>query len=287
MNLKELMTNPLPTPPEQVTKMAKKYCQPGEKVKITNEHAEIDGKVYYQVVYLKEKVDLNKPANILPSDINGFLFVQEDGRLLKYEECIEPFKLINGEDSHMRAILFDIGPYWIQKPQFVWHQLKRLLEKVYPVVERSKNTELEKAYHGFYEIPTVMLSTHEEIKEVVENGKKLFSELTTDYLITRDFYDRVDHEYKRLMNSVAEQLRVQIETAEVRKQFLKLFQKQIPIWDIINQLRYLRLYKYHRKLKVDQGTYADYQDIRQDVTREKAGRATREKQIQSIRNPRS
>lgn len=282
MNLKELMTNPLPTPPEQVTKMAKKYCQPGEKYKIYNEHAEIDGKVYYEVVYFT-----GKPSGKDPSNINGFLFVREDGSLPLFKECIEPYKLIAGEDSSIKAILIDIGPYWIQKPQFVWHQLKRLLEKVYPVVERSKNTELEKAYHGFYEIPTVMLSTHEEIKEVVENGKKLFSELTTDYLITRDFYDRVDHEYKRLMNSVAEQLRVQIETAEVRKQFLKLFQKQIPIWDIINQLRYLRLYKYHRKLKVDQGTYADYQDIRQDVTREKAGRATREKQIQSIRNPRS
>ncbi len=287
MNLKELMTNPLPDPPDIVKEMAKKYCQPGEKVKITNEHAEIDGKVYYSVVFLKEKVDLNKPANIRPSDINGFLFVREDGSLPLHEECIEPFRLIAGEDSHIQAILFKIGPDWIQKPQFVWHRLKHLLKKVYPVVERSKNTELEKAYQGFYEIPTVMLSTHEQIKEVVENGKRLFSELTTDYLITRDFYDRVDHEYKRLMNSVAEQLRVQIETAEVCKQFLKLFQKQIPIWDIINQLRYLRLYKYHRKLKVDQGTYEDYQDICQDVTREKAGRATREKQIQSIRNPRS
>ncbi len=282
MNLKKLMTNPLPALPDKVKQMAEKYCYSGEKYRIYPEHAKIDEKVYYLVVYWNEKSSMNDPASV-----TGLLIIQEDGSLALFRNCFEVYKLITGIDTNFKAILIHIGPNWMQKPQFVWHRLKHLLKKVYPVVERSKNTELEKAYQGFYEIPTVMLSTHEQIKEVVENGKKLFSELTTDYLITRDFYDRVDQEYVRLMNLVSEQLRVQIETVEVRKQFLKLFQKQIPIWDIINQIRYLRLFQYHRKLIVDKGTYADYQDIHQDVTRDEANRPLREKQIQSIRNPRS
>ncbi|MBA4601287.1 hypothetical protein H2C83_02880 [Thermoactinomyces sp. AMNI-1] len=278
MNLKKLMTNPLPDPLAQVKEMAKKYCYSGEKYKIYNEHAEIDRENYYMVVYWKEPIK---------ESLTGLLIVREDGELLPFEECFEVYKLLTGVDTHLKTILIHIGPYWIQKPQFVWHRLKRLLEKVYPAVERSKNTELERAYQGFLEIPSVMLSTHEEMKEVVERGKKLFSELTTDYLITRDFYDRVDHEHTLLMNLVAKQLRVQIETDQVRREFLNLFQRQIPLWDIINQLRYLRLFQYHRKLKVDKRTYEGYQDIRQDVKRYEANRPLREKQIQSIRNPRS
>lgn len=168
----------------------------------------------------------------------------------------------------------------------IWKKLQSLLDSFADTVNASNDPSFKKGYEIFCSIPQTMFETQEELKQVVENAKKQFTELTTDYLVTKDIYEKVRKNFERMMDIQKIQFEVQIETEEERTKFMKQLKASISFLDLSKQVSYMRLNKLHKWLNADKATMAEYEDFKNDVYRDKANKEKQKKQIESIRNPR-
>ncbi|KFZ41062.1 MULTISPECIES: hypothetical protein [Thermoactinomyces] len=274
MNLDELRGNPLPEPPEHIKNMAENYLRDGEVYNIYPQRAVVNGSTFYNITYgYSEK------------KVNGILIVKEDGTLPLHKDCVEVYHYITDVESGLKHV-FTYGSKWSERPMGIWKKLQSLLDSFADTVNASNDPSFKKGYEIFCSIPQTMFETQEELKQVVENAKKQFTELTTDYLVTKDIYEKVRKNFERMMDIQKIQFEVQIETEEERTKFMKQLKASISFLDLSKQVSYMRLNKLHKWLNADKATMAEYEDFKNDVYRDKANKEKQKKQIESIRNPR-
>lgn len=276
MSLKDLIVNPKPEPPEVVKHVASSYLKNGEEYNIFPQRAVVNEEVYYFVTYFDKKNDEN---------LLGILLIHESGRLPLHKDCLEIYERISAVETGLTNVLFQ-GASWSKRPMGIWKRLQSLVQSFAEIVSQSDDEELKKGYEVFCSIPRVMFETQEELKEVVELAKKYYREITIDYLITEEFYKKVDDNYLRMMENMKKQFEVQIETRAERTAFMKKLKKEIPLFSLPKWYCYLRLLKLHRWLNADGRTMVEYKEFKSDISREKASEPKRKKQIESIRNPR-
>ncbi|MGA8941758.1 MAG: hypothetical protein WB502_03455 [Thermoactinomyces sp.] len=274
MNLEELRVNPNPEPPELIKKVARSYVKKGETYNVFPHKIICNNEKYYYVSFYPRE-----------DHLTGILIIHENGNIPIHKNVIEILDYVATVDAELENI-FIYGLEWSQRPMEIWKKGQSLLESFAELVHASDDKDLKKGYELFCSIPQVIFETQDQLKEIVEKAKDLYRELTTDYLMTKDYFKKVDKNHLQMMETMKKQFEVQIETKKERKQFLKKLRKAIPLSDLQKWFLYLRLYKFHRWLNADSATLAEYKKFKADVSREKATEQTRKKLIEKIRNPR-
>jgi hypothetical protein len=274
LNLEELKGRPNPEPPELIKTVAKGYLKDGEQFNIFPQKAVINDEAFYFATYSYSK-----------ENITGFLIVKEDGTLPLHKDCIDVYLYLSGVETGLTNVLA-YGSDWSKRPMGVWKKLQSLLDSFADTVHASNDPAFQKGYDVFCSIPNTMFETQDQLKEVVENAKKYYTELTTDYVVTKEFHDKVDENYRLMMENMKKQFEVQIETEEERTKFMKQLKASISFLDLSKQFSYMRLNKLHKWLNADKATMDEYEDFKNDIYREKANAQGRKKQIEMIRNPR-
>jgi hypothetical protein len=274
VNLEKMRVNPNPEPPEIIKNVARSYLKDGEKYNIYPQRVIFNGATYYYVTY-----------SYTEDELTGILIVNENGTLPLNKDCLEIYLFVSGVETGLANVLA-YGSDWSKRPMRLWKKLQSFLAPFAKIVNASNDEAFKKGYEVFCSIPRVMFETQEELKAVVELAKKYYRELTTDYVVTKEFYERVDKNHLRMMENMKKQFEVQIETEAERTAFMKKLKKEIPLFALRKWYCYLRLFKLHRWLNADPATMAEYKEFKSDISREKASEAERKKQIESIRNPR-
>ncbi|MBA4600923.1 hypothetical protein [Thermoactinomyces mirandus] len=274
MNLEELKINPNPEPPELIKKIARSFVKKGETYNVFPHKIICNYEKYYYVSFYPKE-----------DKLTGILIIHENGNIPHKKNIIEVLDYVATVDAEMENI-FIYGSKWSQRPMEIWKKGQSLLKSFSELVHASDDEDLKKGYEVFCSIPQIMFETQDQLKEIVEKAKDLYRELTTDYLMTKEYFEKVDKTHLHMMESMKKQFEVQIETEKERKQFLKRLRKTISLSDIRKWFLYLRLLKFHRWLNADSATKAEYQNFKADVSREKATEQTRKKLIAMIRNPR-
>lgn len=275
MNLDELKGRPNPEPPELIKSVAKSYLKDGEQFNIFPQKIILNGEAFFNITY-----------GYTDEKVTGILIVKEDGTLPLHKDCLDIYHYVTGVESGLENVL-GYGSEWSKRPMGVWKKLQSLLDSFADIINASKDPDFKKGYEVFCSIPQTMFETQDQLKEVVETAKKYYTELTTDYVITRDFYERVEANFRRMMDIKKTQFEVQIETEEERTRFMKQLKESISFFDLSKKFTYMRLNKLHKWLNADQATMAEYEDFKKDVYRDKSNKAKQEKQIENIRNPRN
>jgi hypothetical protein len=277
MNLEELKGRPNPEPPELIKNVAKEHLKDGEKFNIYPQKAFLNGKTYFYATYCN--------VGDTKEELTGILVIREDGSLPLHKECLDVYYYLSGVETGLTNVLAQ-GSDWSKRPMGVWKKLQSLLDSFADTVHASNDPAFQKGYDVFCSIPNTMFETQDQLKEVVENAKKYYTELTTDYVVTKEFHDKVDENYRLMMENMKKQFEVQIETEEERTKFMKQLKASISFLDLSKQVSYMRLNKLHKWLNADKATMAEYEDFKNDVYRDKANKEKQKKQIESIRNPR-
>ena len=274
MNLDELTGKPNPEPPELIKSVAEAYLKDGEQFNIFPQKAVLNEEAYYFVTY-----------GYSEEELTGFLVVKEDGSLPLHKDCINVYRYLSGVETGLENVLA-YGFRWSKRPMGVWKKLQSLLDSFSDTVNASNDPSFKKGYEVFCSIPQTMFETQDELKEIVEKAKIYYTEMTTDYIVTKEFYEKVRKNFRHMMDIQKTQFEVQIETEEERTQFMKQLKNSISFLDLWKKLSYMRLNKLHKWLNADQATLVEYESFKKDVYREKASELGRKKQIESIRNPR-
>jgi hypothetical protein len=274
LNLEELKGRPNPEPPELIKNVAKNYLKDGEKFNIFPQKIIFKEESYYNVTYFYRE-----------GELTGLLIVKEDGSVPLHSDCLEIYHYVTGVESGLENVLA-YGSDWSKRPMGVWKKLQSLLDSFADTVHASNDPSFKKRYEVFCSIPKTMFETQDQLKEVVENAKKYFTEMTTDYVVTKEFYEKVESNFRQMMDIKKKQFEVQIETEEERTKFMKQLKASISFLDLSKQVSYMRLNKLHKWLNADKATMAEYEDFKNDVYRDKANKEKQKKQIESIRNPR-
>ncbi|MBA4548540.1 hypothetical protein H1R82_04125 [Thermoactinomyces intermedius] len=277
MNLEELKGRPNPEPPELIKNVAKEHLKDGEKFNIYPQKAFLNGKTYFYATYCN--------VGDTKEELTGILVIREDGSLPLHKECLDVYYYLSGVETGLTNVLAQ-GSDWSKRPMGVWKKLQSLLDSFADTVHASNDPAFQKGYDVFCSIPNTMFETQDQLKEVVENAKKYYTELTTDYVVTKEFHDKVDENYRLMMENMKKQFEVQIETEEERTKFMKQLKASISFLDLSKQVSYMRLNKLHKWLNADKATMDEYEDFKNDIYREKANAQGRKKQIEMIRNPR-
>jgi hypothetical protein len=277
MNLEELKGRPNPEPPELIKNVAKEHLKDGEKFNIYPQKAFLNGKTYFYATYCN--------VGDTKEELTGILVIREDGSLPLHKECLDVYYYLSGVETGLTNVLAQ-GSDWSKRPMGVWKKLQSLLDSFADTVHASNDPAFQKGYDVFCSIPNTMFETQDQLKEVVENAKKYYTELTTDYVVTKEFHDKVDENYRLMMENMKKQFEVQIETEEERTKFMKQLKASISFLDLSKQFSYMRLNKLHKWLNADKATMDEYEDFKNDIYREKANAQGRKKQIEMIRNPR-
>jgi hypothetical protein len=277
MNLEELKGRPNPEPPELIKNVAKEHLKDGEKFNIYPQKAFLNGKTYFYATYCN--------VGDTKEELTGILVIREDGSLPLHKECLDVYYYLSGVETGLTNVLAQ-GSDWSKRPMGVWKKLQSLLDSFADTVHASNDPAFQKGYDVFCSIPNTMFETQDQLKEVVENAKKYYTELTTDYVVTKEFHDKVDENYRLMMENMKKQFEVQIETEEERTKFMKQLKASISFLDLSKKFSYMRLNKLHKWLNADQATMMEYEKFKADVSREKSSESKRKEQIESIRNPR-
>jgi hypothetical protein len=277
MNLEELKGRPNPEPPELIKNVAKEHLQKGEKFNIYPQKAFLNENTYFYATYCN--------AEDTKEELTGILVIREDGSLPLHKECLDVYYYLSGVETGLTNVLAQ-GSEWSKRPTGVWKKLQSLLDSFADTVHASNDPSFKQGYEVFCSIPKTMFETQDQMKEVVENAKKYYTELTTDYVVTKEFHDKVDENYRLMMENMKKQFEVQIETEEERTNFMKQLKASISFLDLSKKFSYMRLNKLHKWLNADKATMAEYEAFKNDIYREKANEQERKKQIEMIRNPR-
>lgn len=274
MNLEELRVNPNPEPPELIKKIAHSYVKKGETFNVFPHKIICNKEKYYYVSFYPKE-----------DKLTGILIIHENGNIPPHKNIIEVLDYVATIDAELENI-FIYGSEWSQRPMEIWKKGHTLLKSFAEIVHASDDEDLQKGYAVFCSIPQVMFETQGQLKEIVEKAKEHYRELTTDYLMTKEYFEKVDSNHLHMMDIMKQQFEVQIETEKDRKQFIKKLKKVLPLSDFQKWITYLRLLKFHRWLNADSATMAEYQKFKADVSREKATEQTRNELIAMMRNPR-
>ena len=274
MNLDELKGRPNPESPVHILNVAKNYGRDEEQINIFPQKIIFNGEAYYYVTFYKKV-----------GDATGILIVKENGTVPLHNDAIVVRDYISGVEMGLENV-FTYGLNWSSRPMGVWKKLQSLLDSFSDTVNASNDPSFKKEYDVFCSIPQTMFETQDQLKEVVEKAKKYFTEMTTDYVVTKEFYEKVNNNFRHMMDIKKKQFEVQIETEEERTRFMKQLKESISFMDLRKKLLYMRLKKLHKWLNADKATMAEYEDFKKDVYRDKANEPLRQQLIEIIRNPR-
>jgi hypothetical protein len=274
VNLEKMRVNPNPEPPEIIKNVARSYLKDGEEYNIYPQRVILNGDTYYFVTYFYTE-----------KEITGILIVNENGTLPLHKDCLEIYQYVTGVETGLKNVLA-YGSSWSQRPMTLWKRLRSHLKPFAKMVNASDDEAFKKGYEVFCSIPRVMFETQDQLKAAVEQAKKYYRELTTDYVVTKEFYERVDKNYLYMMEIKKKQFEVQIETETERTQFMEKLKEVIPLFALRKWYLYLRLKKFHHWLNADPATMAEYKEFKSDISRKKASEPERKKLIEIIRNPR-
>ena len=276
MNLDQLKGRPNPEPPELIKNVGNSYSKEGEKMNVFPQRVLYNSEKYYYVTYYYKSLE-EKAA--------GILIVKEDGSVPLHKDVIVILNYITTIEAAIQNV-FTYGVEWSERPMKIWKKLQSILESFSEIVNASKDRSFKKNFETFNSIPQVMFDTQADLKKVIEKMKDCYRELSTDYLVTKELYEKFDQTHLHMMKIMKKQFEVQIETEKERTQFMKKLKKEIPLTDAHNWFLYLQLLKWHKWLNADTATMAEYEKFKADVSREKATEQTRKELIDSIRNPR-
>jgi hypothetical protein len=277
MNLEELKGRPNPEPPELIKNVAKEHLKDGEKFNIYPQKAFLNGKTYFYATYCN--------VGDTKEELTGILVIREDGSLPLHKECLDVYYYLSGVETGLTNVLAQ-GSDWSKRPMGVWKKLQSLLDSFADTVHASNDPSFKQGYEVFCSIPQTMFETQDQLKEVVENAKKYYSEITIDYVITEQTHEKIKNNFRRMMDIKKKQFEVQIETEEERTNFMKQLKESISFLDLSKKFSYMRLHKLHKWLNADQATMAEYEDFKNDIYRSKANEPLRQQLIEIIRNPR-
>jgi hypothetical protein len=276
LNLEELKVNPNPEPPELIKKVGNSYAKEGEKINVFPQRVLYKNEKYYYVSYYYKSLN---------EDAAGILIVKEDGTVPPHKDAIVIRDYISDVDKGLENV-FTYGLEWSNRPMGVWKKLQSLLDSFADTVHASNDPSFKQGYEVFCSIPQTMFETQDQLKEVVENAKKYYSEITIDYVITEQTHEKIKNNFRRMMDIKKKQFEVQIETEEERTNFMKQLKESISFLDLSKKFSYMRLHKLHKWLNADQATMAEYEDFKNDIYRSKANEPLRQQLIEIIRNPR-
>lgn len=276
MNLEELRVNPNPETPELIKKVGQSYAKQGEKINVFPQRILYNNEKYFYITFYYKSLE-EKAA--------GILIVKEDGSVPLHKDVIVILDYITTIEAAIQNV-FTYGLEWSERPMNIWGKLQSILESLSELVNASEDESFKKNFEVFISIPQVIFDTQANLKKVVEKMKECYRELSTDYIVTKELYEKFDQTHLHMMKIMKKQFEVQIETEKERTQFMKKLKKEIPLTDARKWFFYLRLLKWHKWLNADKATMAEYEKFNADISREKATEQTRKELIDSIRNPR-
>lgn len=274
MNLEELRVNPNPEPPKEIKKIAHSFLKEGETFNIFPQKIVWRDEKYYYVTFYPKV-----------NQLTGILIINENGSIPSHRDAIEVRDCLSHVEARLENI-FTHGLEWSDRPMKIWENLQSLLKSFAPVVNSSDNRDFQKGYEIFCSIPQVMFKTQDQLKKVVERAKEHYHQITIDYEITKDIYDKINTNYEHMLEIMKQQFKVQIETEKERTQFMKQLKETIPFIDLRKKLLYMRLKKLHKWLNADHETMAEYEDFKAGYSRKKRNEQERKELIEMLRNPR-
>ncbi|SFJ16660.1 hypothetical protein [Thermoflavimicrobium dichotomicum] len=279
MSLNLQLVNSPPTTPEVVREAVRLFAQPRETYNIYNIRALSSGNIYHYATFF-----YGKAGTVISKDIKGILIVNANGMVPSFYESIEPMSLIFNADGRINVILTKCHKL-TQRPMWKWNKINQLLDKLHPYITKSANHELLHLYTLYKQIPDTMFRTQNELNEIVEKGKRLLAELSTDYLVTEDFEHRVRQVYNRMMYCIADQLKIQTETYQERQRFFQILRKSIPYFDLLGKWHYYYLRLHDLEMKVTDRIRNEHERFMADITNEKANQRQFEEALRCLRNP--
>jgi len=272
-------SNPLPSIPEEVSKAAAMYKKEGETENVGSFRAMVSGTIYYYSTFVQGKLDDNKRPT-------GYLVIREDGSIPPFSEAKKPLRMINSTDGILREILLK-GPALANRPTDNWEGLESILKRIITMLNEPLPPDIQQAFDVFRGIPKRALEKQREIREIVLNGEKLFEELTTDYLITDEFYERVESEFYRYVECQFIQHDVQVSTYQEREKFLQYLSSIVSITNFSLWKNYRSLKKHHHAMTItDKRDLEAHEDVRKDPRRDKNTEKHFEWVFDRTRNPR-
>ena len=271
--------NPFPSVPEAVKKAAAMYKKPGESEDVGASRAWVSGQLYYYATYGQGKFDPNKISE-------GYLVIREDGSVPPFSEAKRPLRMINSTDGMFREILLQ-GTHYANRPTDNWEELGRLLNRIHTLLNEPLPPDIQAAFDVFRSIPRKALERQQEIREIVLAVEKMYEELTTNYLITEEFYHRLDKYMDRYIECLFIQHDVQVSTYHERETVLGYLSSQVSITNFPLWWRYRRLKKHHRAMTItNKEDLEAHEDVRNDLRREKNTEKHFEWVFARTRNPR-
>ena len=277
LNLKP--KNPFPSTPEAVRKAATSHKKRGENENIVPERAIISGIKYYCTIFYRGEFDTDGHAE-------GYLIIREDGSVPSFSEAKRPLRMINSTDGMFREILLQ-GPHYANRPTDNWEELERLLNRIHTLLNKPLPPDIQAAFDVFRSIPRKALERQQEIREIVLAVEKMYEELTTNYLITEEFYHRLDKYMDRYIECLFIQHDVQVSTYHERETFLRYLSSRVSITRFPLWWCYRRLKKHHRAMTItNKEDLEAHEDVRNDLRREKNTEKHFEWVFARTRNPR-
>ena len=271
--------NPFPSVPEAVRKAAEMYKNIGEGENIRPNRAWVLGKLYYCATFFHGEFNPNKTSE-------GYLIIREDGSVPPFSEAERPLRMINSTDAMFREILLQ-GPHYANRPTDNWEELERLLNRIHTLLNKPLPPDIQAAFDVFRSIPRKALERQQEIREIVLAVEKMYEELTTNYLITEEFYHRLDKYMDRYIECLFIQHDVQVSTYHERETFLRYLSSRVSITRFPLWWCYRRLKKHHRAMTItNKEDLEAHEDVRSDMRREKNTEKVFEWVFSITRNPR-
>ena len=270
---------PFPSVPEAVKKAVQMYKNIGEVENIRPSRAWVSGKLYYCATFIHGKFDPNRTAE-------GFLIVREDGSVPPFSEAEKPLRMIDSTDAMFREILLQ-GPHYANRPTYNWKELDRLLRRIHALLNEPLPPDIQAAFDVFQSIPRMALEKQQEIREIVLATEKMFHELTTHYLITEEFVQKLRSQFYRYIECLFIQHDVQVSTYHEREMFLRYLSSRVSITRFPLWWCYRRLKKHHRAMTItNKEDLEAHEDVRNDMRREKNTEKHFEWVFSITRNPR-
>ncbi|PRX38535.1 hypothetical protein CLV97_1519 [Planifilum fimeticola] len=255
-------SKPLPSIPEEVMKTAAAYKRVGETENVGSFRALVSGKIYYYSTYVQGELNDHKRPT-------GYLVIRGDGSVPPLSEAKKPLRMINSTDGILREILLN-GPSLANRPTDNWEGLEELLSRISNMLKCPLPADVQQALEVFRSIPERVLDKQREIREIVLNGEKLFEELTTDYLITDAFYEKVESEFYRYVECQFVQHDIQVTTYPEREKFLQYLSSVVSITNFSLWRLYRSLKKHHHAMTItDKRDLEAHEDVRNDLRRDK------------------
>ncbi|SFG58070.1 hypothetical protein SAMN04488025_1523 [Planifilum fulgidum] len=270
---------PFPVVPEAVKKAAAMYKKEGESENVGPSRAWVSGKLYYYSTYVRGKFNPTKTSQ-------GYLVIREDGTVPPFSEAKKPLRMINSTDGMFREILL-AGPRYANRSTYNWEELERLLNRIQDILNEPLPPDIQTAFDVFRSIPRKALEKQQELREIVLDTEKMLHELSTHYVITEEFVQRLRSRFYRYIECLFIQHDVQVSTYEEREKFLGYLSSRVSITRFPFWWCYRRLKKHHQAMTItNKADLEAHEDVRNDIRREKNTEKHFEWVFSITRNPR-